>query len=91
MRLNSSEDLNLVQISVGPSGLLWAVQWDGTALARIGISQQNPMGMHLLFFMDTYVFPNYYPLIDTKANNYFVASFNCFLDYLAKCAWSQKV
>eukprot|EP00795_Rhopilema_esculentum_P009346 gene9346-17049_t len=44
VRLNSSEDLNLVQISVGPSGLLWAVQWDGTALARIGISQQNPTG-----------------------------------------------
>eukprot|EP00794_Sanderia_malayensis_P008822 gene8822-9767_t len=39
-----SDDLNLVQIAAGPSGLLWGLQWDGAAVARTGISYQNPLG-----------------------------------------------
>ena len=46
-----SEDLNLVQISVGPSGLLWGVQWDGATVVRAGISYQNPLGKRFLIFL----------------------------------------
>ena len=46
IRVEGCEDLNLTQISVGPSGLLWAIQWDGTALIRVGITHQNPIGLY---------------------------------------------
>ena len=49
--MDGCEDLNLIQVSVGPSGLVWGVQWNGKLLARVGISYQNPVGksmFHLL-------------------------------------------
>ncbi len=48
-----SEDLNLVQISTGPSGLLWGVQWDGAVVVRTGISYQNPLGLYCKIFSTT--------------------------------------
>jgi len=44
IRIDGCEDFNLTQVSVGPSGLLWAIQWDGTPIVRIGISHENPIG-----------------------------------------------
>lgn len=32
------------QISVSPSGLVWAVTWNGKALVRLGVSRINPTG-----------------------------------------------
>lgn len=33
------------QISVGMTGLVWAVLMNGKALVRTGITRENPMGM----------------------------------------------
>jgi tectonin beta-propeller repeat-containing protein 1 len=32
------------QISVGPTGLTWAVLWNGRALVRAGVTRENPTG-----------------------------------------------
>lgn len=40
------EEVN--QISVGRTGLVWAVTWSGTALARVGVTRENIMGEILL-------------------------------------------
>lgn len=32
------------QVSVGPSGLVWAVLQSGKAIVRTGITRENPMG-----------------------------------------------
>jgi len=40
----STNDINLVQISVGPSGLLWGCTWDGEAVVRTGITLNKPEG-----------------------------------------------
>lgn len=32
------------QISVGPTGLVWAVTWGGEALVRTGVTRENAMG-----------------------------------------------
>ena len=55
IRIEGCEDFNLTQVSVGPSGLLWAIQWDGTPLVRIGITHENPIGVYLLHFFFPYV------------------------------------
>ena len=44
-------DLYLVQLSVGPSGLLWAITYDGEAVVRLGISHQNPLGKFTISFL----------------------------------------
>lgn len=36
------------QISVGVSGLVWAVLMNGKAVVRIGVTRENPMGKQLL-------------------------------------------
>lgn len=43
-------DLNLVQISVGPLGLLWGCTWDGKAVVRSGVTYIKPYGMYLKLF-----------------------------------------
>ena len=32
------------QICVGPTGLVWAVLWNGRGLVRLGVTRHNPMG-----------------------------------------------
>lgn len=32
------------QISVGPTGLVWTVLWNGRALVRSGVTRDNPTG-----------------------------------------------
>jgi len=32
------------QISVGPTGLVWAVLWNGRALVRAGVTRESPTG-----------------------------------------------
>jgi tectonin beta-propeller repeat-containing protein 1 len=32
------------QVSVGPTGLVWAVLWNGRALVRAGVTRENPTG-----------------------------------------------
>lgn len=42
------------QLSVGPTGLVWALLLNGRALVRHGVSRDNPTGKYsfiLLFFM----------------------------------------
>lgn len=39
-----TDELNLVQVSVGPTGLLWGCTWDGAAVVRKGISHSEPTG-----------------------------------------------
>ncbi|XP_071962416.1 tectonin beta-propeller repeat-containing protein 1-like isoform X2 [Antedon mediterranea] len=34
----------MVQISVGPSGIVWGVTWDGVSVVRIGVSRDHPFG-----------------------------------------------
>ena len=51
IQMDHCEELNFTQVSVGPSGLLWVLQWDGIALARLGISHQNPMGRPQMHFI----------------------------------------
>ena len=34
----------VLNISMGPTGLLWVVTWSGTILVRIGVSWFNPIG-----------------------------------------------
>ena len=38
------ELLSTLQISTSPSGLVWAVTWDGRALVRLGVSRLDPAG-----------------------------------------------
>ena len=33
------------QISVGPTGLVWAVTWHGKALVRLGVTRIDPCGI----------------------------------------------
>ncbi|KAK6170342.1 hypothetical protein SNE40_018755 [Patella caerulea] len=39
-----TDTLGLVNISVGPTGLVWAVTWDGLVLVRLGINRDNVYG-----------------------------------------------
>ena len=34
------------QVSVAPSGLVWALTWLGSALVRLGVSLTDPSGTH---------------------------------------------
>jgi tectonin beta-propeller repeat-containing protein 1 len=36
------------QISVGPTGLVWAVLWNGRALVRAGVTRESPTGNAML-------------------------------------------
>ena len=46
-------ELNLVQISVGPLGLLWGCTWDGQAVVRSGVTYIKPYGMYWKLFWVT--------------------------------------
>ncbi len=46
----------LLSISVGNVGLIWAVTWSGNALARVGISQHHVMGNYHFEFFTMYIF-----------------------------------
>ncbi|XP_033117761.1 tectonin beta-propeller repeat-containing protein 1-like isoform X2 [Anneissia japonica] len=34
----------MVQISAGPTGIVWGVTWDGVSVVRIGVSRDHPFG-----------------------------------------------
>lgn len=36
------------QISIGPTGLVWAVLWNGRALVRAGVTRENPTGNNIV-------------------------------------------
>lgn len=38
------------QISVGITGLVWAVLMIGKAIVRTGVTRENPMGMYNLYY-----------------------------------------
>eukprot|EP00057_Strongylocentrotus_purpuratus_P027339 XP_011681813.1 PREDICTED: uncharacterized protein LOC100889023 [Strongylocentrotus purpuratus] len=40
----TSEGKGLVQLSVGPTGVVWGVTWDGQGVIRIGVSRDHPLG-----------------------------------------------
>ena len=40
----TAEGWEILSVSVGPSGLLWAVTWAGTAIVRLGVTWQTLMG-----------------------------------------------
>ncbi len=48
IELKSSEegDSELLSVSVGPAGLIWAVTWSGDALGRTGVTHQHIMGKY---------------------------------------------
>lgn len=41
------DSTEVAQISAGPGDLLWAVQWDGQLLARMGIRKHCPKGQYV--------------------------------------------
>ena len=38
------EGQEVFSISVGPTGLIWAVTWEGSALVRLGVSWEQVIG-----------------------------------------------
>ncbi|XP_063961190.1 tectonin beta-propeller repeat-containing protein 1-like [Lytechinus pictus] len=40
----TSEGKGLVQLSVGPTGVVWGVTWDGQGVIRMGVSRDHPLG-----------------------------------------------
>ncbi|XP_038067772.1 tectonin beta-propeller repeat-containing protein 1-like isoform X2 [Patiria miniata] len=42
--MKTPEDKGLVQISVGPTGVVWGVTWDGLGIVRTGVSRDHPLG-----------------------------------------------
>lgn len=38
------------QLSVGPTGLVWALLLDGNVLIRSGVTRDNPTGTFILIF-----------------------------------------
>ncbi|XP_072168056.1 tectonin beta-propeller repeat-containing protein 1-like [Diadema setosum] len=40
----TSEGKGLLQLSVGPTGVVWGVTWDGQGVIRIGVSRDHPLG-----------------------------------------------
>ena len=50
----TAEGWEVLSVSVGPSALLWAVTWAGTAIVRLGVTWQTLMGEYscLLVFND---------------------------------------
>ena len=69
VEVSTSEDINLVQISVGPSGMLWGCTWDGNVAVRKGISHSHPTGrLGILkigtcfdLFIDSFMNPRVWP------------------------------
>lgn len=45
------------QISVGPTGLVWAVLWNGRALVRAGVTRESPTGNVMLCRESARFFP----------------------------------
>jgi len=43
--------LNIIQLSVGSSGNVWAVTWDGKAVYRDGVDHCNPSGKFIIIFI----------------------------------------
>ena len=43
--IKTPENKGLVQISVGPTGVVWGVTWDGLGIVRTGVSRDKPLGM----------------------------------------------
>ncbi|XP_071797114.1 tectonin beta-propeller repeat-containing protein 1-like isoform X1 [Asterias amurensis] len=42
--IKTPENKGLVQISVGPTGVVWGVTWDGLGIVRTGVSRDKPLG-----------------------------------------------
>ncbi len=42
--IDTPDDKAVVQLSVGPTGIVWAITWDGFCAARVGVSRDNPVG-----------------------------------------------
>lgn len=51
IHVGTSEKCEVSQISVGPTGLVWAVTWAGYALVRTHVTRENSMGMKLLIYV----------------------------------------
>ena len=47
--IETPDDKSMVQLCVGPSGMVWAVTWDGCGLVRTGVSRDNPFGKLFIF------------------------------------------
>lgn len=48
------------QISVGPTGLVWAVLWNGRALVRAGVTRESPTGNVMLCSESAGFFPFFF-------------------------------
>lgn len=44
LHITTPEKCEVSQISVGPTGLVWAVTWHGKALVRLGVTRIDPFG-----------------------------------------------
>lgn len=42
---------SIINISVGPTGRVWAVTWDGTAYVRIGLSRDCIYGNYFFYML----------------------------------------
>ena len=38
------EEQEILNVSMGPTGLLWTITWAGTILVRTGVTWHNPTG-----------------------------------------------
>lgn len=47
---------SIINISVGPTGRVWAVTWDGTAYVRIGLSRDSIYGNYFFYMLLQFIF-----------------------------------